>query len=273
MRDRLDSRVQLGLLELELLELELVQLEQLVVELLELGRLRRLDVVQLELLELELLQLELDLVVGRGRRRLRPLGLMLRALAPAGVKVDAGTLDQRVAALIAALGTVASAAIVADGGELHASLTGTPGRVATIGLLTLGLQMFSIRVYGRGSVGVSAIGILAGVYLLPLAAAMAIAALAAAAQWLRTRPRLYKGAFDISNYAVSAGVASVVFHAFGPWRTAGALQGRSRTCTRSGAGEGVVVAGVPDSSESEAATVSEAADVVDEDGALLAAAW
>ena len=148
---------------------------------------------------------------------------MLRALAPAGVKVDAGTLDQRVAALIAALGTVASAAIVADGGELHASLTGTPGRVATIVLLTLGLQMFSIRVYGRGSVGVSAIGILAGVYLLPLAAAMAIAALAAAAQWLRTRPRLYKGAFDISNYAVSAGVASVVFHAFGPWRTAGAI--------------------------------------------------
>src|SRR5690348_2714952 len=148
---------------------------------------------------------------------------MLRALAPAGVKVDAGTLDQRVAALIAALGTVASAAIVADGGELHASLAGTPGRVATIVLLTLGLQMFSIRVYGRGSVGVSAIGILAGVYLLPLAAAMVIAALAAAAQWLRTRPRLYKGAFDISNYAVSAGAASVAFQAFGPWRTAGAI--------------------------------------------------
>jgi HD domain-containing protein/MASE9 protein len=148
---------------------------------------------------------------------------MLRAVAPAGAKVDAGTLDQRVAALIAALGTLASAAIVADGGELQASLTGTPGRVATIVLLTLGLQMFSIRVYGRGSVGVSAIGILAGVYLLPLAPAMAIAAVAAAAQWLRTRPKLYKGAFDVANYAVSAGAASVVFHAFGPWHSAGAI--------------------------------------------------
>ncbi|HSC51214.1 MAG TPA: HD-GYP domain-containing protein [Gaiellaceae bacterium] len=148
---------------------------------------------------------------------------MLRAAAPAGVEVDAGALDQRVAALIAALGTLASAAIVADGGELHAALTGTLGRVATIVLLTLGLQMFSIRVYGRGSVGVSAIGILAGVYLLPLAPAMAIAALAAAAQWLRTRPKLYKGAFDVSNYAVSAGAASLAFHAIGPWPTAGAI--------------------------------------------------
>ena len=139
------------------------------------------------------------------------------------MRVDASALDQRVAALIAALGTLASAAIVADGGELHAALTGTPGRVATIVLLTLGLQMFSIRVYGRGSVSVSAIGILAGVYLLPLAAAMAIAALAAATQWLRTRPKLYKGVFDVSNYAVSAGAASLALHAFGPWRTPGAI--------------------------------------------------
>ena len=148
---------------------------------------------------------------------------MLRAAAPAGIEVDASTLDQRVAALIAALGTLASAAIVADGGELRAALTGTPGRVATIVLLTLGLQMFSIRVYGRGSVSVSAIGILAGVYLLPLAPAVAIAALAAAAQWLRTRPKLYKGVFDVSNYAFSAAAASLAFHAFGPWHTAGAI--------------------------------------------------
>jgi putative nucleotidyltransferase with HDIG domain len=148
---------------------------------------------------------------------------VLRAAAPAGIEVDASTLDQRVAALIAALGTLASAAIVADGGELRAALTGTPGRVATIVLLTLGLQMFSIRVYGRGSVSVSAIGILAGVYLLPLAPAVAIAALAAAAQWLRTRPKLYKGVFDVSNYAFSAAAASLAFHAFGPWHTAGAI--------------------------------------------------
>jgi HD domain-containing protein/MASE9 protein len=148
---------------------------------------------------------------------------MLRAAVPAGVKVDAAALDQRVAALIAGLGIFASAAVVADGGELHAALTGTPRDVATIVLLTLGLQMFSIRVYGRGSVSVSAIGILTGVYLLPLAPAVAIAAIAAAAQWLRTRPKLYKGVFDVSNYAFSAAAASLAFHAFGPWHTAGAI--------------------------------------------------
>ena len=46
--DGLDSRVEVGLLELELLELEFVELEQLVVELLELERCGRLELVELE---------------------------------------------------------------------------------------------------------------------------------------------------------------------------------------------------------------------------------
>jgi putative nucleotidyltransferase with HDIG domain len=136
--------------------------------------------------------------------------------------VGAG-LDQRVAALIVGLGTVASAAIVAEFDRLQTAVTNTPARVATLLLLTLALQMFSIRVYGRGSVSVSGIGILAAVYLLPLPAAMAIAAIAAAAQWLRTRPELYKGAFDVSNYAVAAGAASLAFHAGDGSRTLAAI--------------------------------------------------
>ena len=132
-------------------------------------------------------------------------------------------LDQRVAALIAVLGTAASAAVVAGGGELQVALTGAPRRIAAILLLALVLQMFSIRVYGRGSVSVSAIGILAGVYLLPLGAAVVIAALVAAAQWLRSRTELYKGVFDISNYAVSAAAASLVFQALDAWRTPAAI--------------------------------------------------
>jgi hypothetical protein len=46
--------------------------------------------------------------------------------------------------------------------------------------------------------------------------------LAAAAQWLRTRPRFYKGVFDVSNYALAAGVSSLAYEAAGS-RNAGAI--------------------------------------------------
>jgi HD domain len=149
---------------------------------------------------------------------------MFQAIAPSALDAEAATAthDQRVAALIAVIGATACAIFVAHAGELRATLIGEPGRFATLLVLTLALQMFSIRVYGRGSVSVSAIGILAAIYLLPTAPAMAVAAFAAAAQWLRTRPKLYKGLFDVSNYALAAGVTSLAFDAVGS-RTAGAI--------------------------------------------------
>jgi HD domain len=149
---------------------------------------------------------------------------MLQTIAPSALEAEAAatTLDQRVAALIAVIGATASVVLFADAGELRATLAGEPGRVATLLALTLALQMFSIRVYGRGSVSVSAIGILAAVYLLPTAPAMAVAALAAAAQWLRNRPKLYKGVFDVSNYALAAGAASLAYDAIDS-RKAGAI--------------------------------------------------
>jgi HD domain/MASE9 len=142
---------------------------------------------------------------------------------PREIEAPGARLHQDVVVLIAALGTAASAALAAEFDSLQATLATIPGRVATLILLTLALQMFSVRVYGRGSVSVSAIGILAGVFLLDPGAAMAIAALAALAQWLRTRPKLYKGAFDLANYTVSAGAASLVFHALRDWRGAASV--------------------------------------------------
>jgi putative nucleotidyltransferase with HDIG domain len=133
------------------------------------------------------------------------------------------TLDQRVAALIAALGTVASAWLVSDFSRVEQAISSTPGRVATLLALTLALQFFSVRVYARGSVSVSAIGILSSVFLLDTGAAMAVAAIVALAQWLRTRPEIYKCAFDISNYAVSAGLASLVYHALNNSRLVAAI--------------------------------------------------
>jgi putative nucleotidyltransferase with HDIG domain len=142
---------------------------------------------------------------------------------PRDVEAPDTRLHQDVAALIAALGIAASAALAVEFDSLQSTVATIPGRFVTLILLTLALQLFSVRVYGRGSVSVSAIGILTGVFLLDPGAAMAIAALAAAVQWLRTRPKLYKGAFDVANYTVSAGVASLAFHALRDWRLAGAV--------------------------------------------------
>jgi HD domain len=157
-------------------------------------------------------------------RRLRRLGLM-PALTTSSLKVDPSesSLDQRVAVLIAALATAAAAALMADVDALKTTVTTSPGRATTVLVLTLALQMFSVRVYGRGSVSVSAIGILTGVFLLAPGPAIAIAGLAAVAQWLRTRPKIYKAAFDVSNYCLSAGAASLVFHAFEAWRLGAAI--------------------------------------------------
>jgi hypothetical protein len=150
---------------------------------------------------------------------------MLRTAAPTPPLAEPvrGALDQRVALLIAGLGTIATAALVADLEQIGTAVSTMPGRVATLIALTIVLQMFSVPVYGRASVSVSAIGILTCVFVLDTGPAMAIAAIAAAAQWLRTRPQMYKGAFDVSNYVVSAGVASLVYTATREWRIGAAL--------------------------------------------------
>jgi HD superfamily phosphohydrolase YqeK len=174
--------------------------------------------------------------VGLDPRRLRRLGLTVQVAAPEALVPNdpAKTLDQRVAALIAAMGTAATAVLVADIGRLRDAVLHGPGRVAMLIALTLALQMFSIRVYGRGSVSVSAIGILASVYLLPTAPAMLVAALTAAVQWLRTRPELYKGVFDVSNYAVAAGAASLVYAAVGPRNVGAILAGLAYVAVNNG---------------------------------------
>jgi HD domain len=158
-------------------------------------------------------------------RRLRPLGLMVEDILPSPSDRDVapGTLDQRVALLIAFIGTLATAAIVSDLHRIEQAVSQTPGRFGALAALTIALQFFSVRVYGRGSVSVSAVGILTCVFLLDTGPAMAIAGFVAAVQWLRTRPEAYKGVFDVSNYAFSAGCASLVYHAAHDWRLGAAI--------------------------------------------------
>jgi HD domain len=125
--------------------------------------------------------------------------------------------------LVIALAVAACASLVAASQGLFATLGDESARFVTLLALTLALQMFSVQVYGRGSVSVSGVGVLASAFLFDTGTAMAIAVLAAIAQAIRSRSQIYKAVFDASNFALCAGAASLVFHALSGPRLVGAV--------------------------------------------------
>jgi hypothetical protein len=125
--------------------------------------------------------------------------------------------------LVIGLAIAASAVLIVASQGLVTTASEQPARVATLLALTLALQMFSVQVYGRGSVSVSAIGVLASAFLFDTGTAMAIAVLAAVAQWIRARSQLYKLVFDASNFALAAAAASLIFQALDEWRLPAAV--------------------------------------------------
>jgi HD domain len=160
-------------------------------------------------------------------RLVRPLELIGgRVPAPALAPVSSpgsSSLDERAASLIVALTALLSVSLAFAAPQLARAVTQKPGQVATLLGLTLLLQMCSVQVYGRGSVSVSAVGILTSAFVLNTGAAMGIALAAAVAQTLRRRGQLYKAAFDASNFTLAAGAASIAFDALPQSRLAAAL--------------------------------------------------
>ncbi len=150
----------------------------------------------------------------------RPRSVLTRQRTP--LAASSG-LDERVVILIIGLAILACGGLIAASHGLVATASAEPVRIASLLALTLALQMFSVRVYGRGSVSVSAIGILASAFLFDTGTTMVIAALAAVAQSIRSRSQLYKAVFDAANFAVAGAAASLVFHALDGWRLPAAV--------------------------------------------------
>src|SRR2546422_1487201 len=161
-----------------------------------------------------------DLVTESPPMPMRPRSVLTRQPTP--LTASSG-LDERVVILIIGLAIVACGGLIAASHGLVATASAEPARIATLLALTLALQMFSVRVYGRGSVSVSAIGILASAFLFDIGTTMAIAVLAAVAQSIRSRSQLYKAVFDAANFAVAGAAASLVFHALDGWRLPAAV--------------------------------------------------
>lgn len=151
------------------------------------------------------------------------LALPQPVLVPQRASASRG-LEERVVMLVVGMAVAAGVGLLATGAGFVSTLTAEPTRVATILALTLALQMFSVRVYERGSVSVSAIGIVASAILFDVGTTMAIAVAAATAQAIRTRDsRLHKSVFDVANFAVSGAAAALVFEGLEQWRLPAAL--------------------------------------------------
>ena len=173
-----------------------------------------------------------DLITEGPPMLVRPRSVVTRQPTP--LAASSG-LDERVVILIIGLAILACGGLIATSHGLVATASAEPMRIATLLVLTLALQMFSVRVYGRGSVSVSAIGILASAFLFDTGTTMAIAALAAIAQSIRVRSQLYKAVFDAANFAIAGAAASLVFQAFDGWRLlAAVLAGAVYTAVNNG---------------------------------------
>ena len=145
----------------------------------------------------------------------RPRPVLARPPVP---EAASSGLNERVVTLIVSLAITACVALTATSAGLISSAKDQPVRIVTLLALTLALQMFSVQVYGRGSVSVSAIGIVASAFLFDTGTTMVIAVLAAVTQSVRRKTELHKAVFDASNFAISAGAASLVFQALHDWR-------------------------------------------------------
>jgi hypothetical protein len=144
---------------------------------------------------------------------MRPIANTLPPARAHGASALPRSADARVSVLIGAVTVSAGAGIALALPTIAHTASADPRRVASMLALTLVLQLFSVPVYGRGSFGVSAIGILAAAFLLNTGTGVAVAVVAALLQWARRRSDFDKAIFDAGNLALAAGAAGLTFHA------------------------------------------------------------
>jgi hypothetical protein len=165
-----------------------------------------------ELLELELLELEqrlLELVVVE----LSPLAERRQRWPKAPI-----------ALLIAASAAGAGCALGFTAGSLAGAFRDHAGRFFAFLAATVLLQLFAVRLPGKGSVGVAAVGLVASAIVLGSGPAMAIGVFAALAQWLRSRGFAHRGLFDAANFCLATGAAGLVYEHLAALHSSGGVR-------------------------------------------------
>ena len=107
----------------------------------------------------------------------------------------------------------ATAAIVPLAGRTVDAVRDEPGVAALFLLLVLALQRLSVRGYGGGHIGVSAVGVLAAGFVLGVGPAMVIAAVTPLVQWTWVRGLFHRTVFDAAQLALAAGAGAAAYAA------------------------------------------------------------
>jgi diguanylate cyclase (GGDEF)-like protein len=117
----------------------------------------------------------------------------------------------RVAEFVAAVGVVAAGVFGLSLLPLFHTVTGRWEEVAVFLALSVGLQLLTTSVYGRGTEAPGVVGLLASGFVLGPAAAVGIAVLTAVVHIVRRHGRGHRAIFDIGNFSLSAAAAAYAF--------------------------------------------------------------
>ncbi len=123
---------------------------------------------------------------------------------------------------IALLAVAAGTGLALAAPSLMSAVESDLPELALLALVSLALQLVSLNVEGKASMGVSAVGIVASAAILGTAPAMAIGIGLAVVQWWRRRGRVYKAVFDIGNFGLAAGAAGGIYDLLVPTEPAAA---------------------------------------------------
>jgi hypothetical protein len=120
----------------------------------------------------------------------------------------------RVALLVTVLGIGGTIAAVAAAPSAIASVRAHPAEAGIFLALSLAFQLMSVEVYGKGTIGISAIAKLAAGFSMGPGVAIGIAIVTAVFNSSRRRAPAQRWIFDAGGWALAAGAAAVVYHPF-----------------------------------------------------------
>jgi hypothetical protein len=120
-------------------------------------------------------------------------------------------LNRRVAGFIGLTAAGAATALGFAAPNIGTALTDHAGKTLAFLAATVALQFCSLKVRGKGSIGVSALGVIAAATILGAGPAMAIGALTALVQYVRTNGIAHRALFDAANFTLAAGAAGLTY--------------------------------------------------------------
>jgi len=116
--------------------------------------------------------------------------------------------------LIGAVTSLATAFAILTWHDAERAAVAHPLDVAVFLLLTSALMLLAVDIYGKGSISVAGVTLLATGFTFGVGAGVAAGIFAAAVHAVRRRSRPHKALFNAATFAVAAGAAAGVYHAF-----------------------------------------------------------